>query len=170
MREVNQAWQVLSSPDQRRRYDASLGNRRSAPASSNAATVPSASVADVAVDDDLVEVGPTGPLGTFLMRHLPWVTAAVLLLGILLISAYSAGGESHRNGVAPAKTVASDLGGCVVVTPGPVTRKVACDTPGALRLVARVEPGEACPSGAEPRRLRSDGRTDCLAPPAARYP
>lgn len=121
-------------------------------------------------DDDLVDVmGEVGPVGSLLMRHLPWLVAAVVLVGILVVSAYATGTRPGSGPVA-ARTPAEKVGSCVLVSPGPVTRTVTCSTPGALRLVARVAAGGSCPAGAEPRRLDTGGFTDCLTPPAGTDP
>ncbi len=186
MREVNGAWEVLNDDDRRRRYDESL-RRQASPATGSRAgaspgtpaaraapgaapvSTPSSVDADL-VDDDLVDVmGEVGPFGSLLMRHLPWLVAAAVLVGILVVSAYA---TATRNSSDPAgvRTPAQSVGSCVVVTPGPVTRLAACTAPGALRLVARVPASASCPGGAEPRRLDTGGFTDCLAPATSGSP
>jgi hypothetical protein len=168
MREVNEAWSVLSDPARRRAYDLERsggtgpgsGPARRGPARGPAAGPGRVVPAAEASDDDLVDVAPVlhGPAAT-LARHLPWLVLVVVLGIIFVATAYAGGGS----GDAPTATTAVAEGTCIDLAAGPVTTPVDCAGPHDLRIVARVDAPESCPVGTEARRFAADGLVDCVA-------
>jgi hypothetical protein len=178
-REVNEAWRVLQDPARRRAYDQArlAGSGRPPGATSGASgrsstgTDPSAARAAPSPiapdpDDDLIDVGPPpGPVG-WVLRHLPSVVVLLVLALIFVLSAYAGGGPaSDRDGATtPTTTPPIVAGSCLDIAPGPIVTQVPCSGPFDVRVVDRVAPGAPCPDGSEPRRLSSDGQTDCVVP------
>lgn len=167
IREINQAWKVLGDRAARARYDEALarasrvgsgeGPGRPAPPASRAVR-PSVDQDD----DDLIDVGPDlGPLGSVVMRSLPWVAVLGALILIFVVTAYATGGRGQPS---PTTIQTARVGSCVrVVEPGPVAVGVDCGATGALRVVKRVDPLQGCPPGSELRRFQPDPVADCLA-------
>lgn len=167
MREVNEAWSVLSDPARRRAYDLEreasarrstvAGRPRTGPAG-HGPLVPSPEA-----DDDLVDVAPElhGPAAT-LARHLPWVALVVVLGVIFVATAYAGGGRNGTGSGTAATTTALAVGSCLDLAAGPVVTPVDCAGPHDLRIVARVGPSEPCPDATQPRRLAADGLVDCV--------
>lgn len=178
-REVNEAWRVLQDPDRRRSYDQARlagsgrpsaadggAGARASSATGAAPDRPSSPAVDPDPDDDLVDVGPPpGPLG-WVLRHLPSVVVLLVLALIFVLSAYAGGGSTgDRDGVStPTTAAAIAAGSCLDIAPGPIVTQVPCSGPYDVRVVDRVAPGATCPDGSEPRRLSSDGQTDCVVP------
>lgn len=160
MREINASWQVLKDPVRRRAYDESrLGRppRSERTAGGRPGPVPVTGL-DRTGDDDLVDVlPPMTALGAGLMRHLPWVVIVAVFGVIFVLSAYAGGDREPDRPRTP--TAAGD---CIDVAPGPSTTVVPCAGPHDLRIVRRVSDPGSCPTGAESRRLGTDGLFDCV--------
>lgn len=160
MREVNEAWRVLSDPGRRGQYDSLERSRTTAAAGSTMRR--SGAVPVEALNDEWVDVAPgVGPVGAGLIRGLPWIVLLVVFAIIFVVTAYATAGD---DGTEAPPVEATPVGSCLDVRPGPATSVVSCGGPNDGQLVARVADGGQCPSGAEPRRLAGDGRIDCLAP------
>lgn len=160
MREINEAWQVLRDPEERRRYDqARLGTSRSRPAATPRPSKPPSSMpAVVDEDDDLVDVaGDMGAVKAGLFRLGPWGILILVFGLIFVVSAYATAEDEPM----PARPT-SEVGSCVDVETGPVTTVVPCDGPHELRIVGRIADGGRCPEGTEKRRLATDGYLECV--------
>jgi hypothetical protein len=155
MREINEAWRVLQDPTRRRRYDIGRDRGRATSAGRSAAPVDRFDA-----DDDLVDVGPPD-LTTRVVHGLPWILLILVLGFIFIVTAYA----GKREEAPPAVARAAPIGSCLVVTAGPATSVVPCDEPNTGKVVDRVDDMAGCPEGTDPRRLASDGKTDCLAAP-----
>ena len=105
MREVNAAWSVLSDPEERRRYDASIAASRTsvteqprrAAGSASTPTPRTAAPAETARSD-----GDTEDLVGRGLRLVPAAALLFLLLGIVIFTAFAAAGGDD----APTTTVA----------------------------------------------------------------
>ena len=172
MREINQAWMVLGDRSARTRYDEALARAQRVrpgagpvrPMSTTPRRQGSGGSGAVAPtdDDDLVEVGPeVGPVGSVVMRGLPWVAVLGVLIVIFVVTAYAAGGKSDS---APTTTATVRAGQCVRIDePGPVAVSVPCSTSGARHVITVAGPGEECPTRTELRRLQPGPVDYCLA-------
>lgn len=160
MREINEAWQVLGDPAERRRYDqerlGTSGTR--ATERPRPRKPPDTMPAVVDEDDDLVDVmGEMGPVKAGLFRVGPWGILLLMFGLIFVVTAYATADDE------PAPTSpTSEVGSCVDVETGPVTTVVPCDGPHELRIVSRIVDGGQCPVGTEKRRLADDGYLECV--------
>jgi hypothetical protein len=100
-----------------------------------------------------------------LWRYAPIAVVMVILLGILVLSAYA----TSRDSTGPTGTVVRAsvpaVGDCLLVTPlssGRVPVPVTCGTAGAYRVVSTVDTPRPCPSGTEPLPLSDQKTTLCL--------
>lgn len=160
MREINEAWQVLRDPAERRRYDqARLGSSRPRTSTPPRTSKPPGTMpAVVDEDDDLVDVmGEMGPVKAGLFRHGPWAMLVLVFGLIFVVTAYATSDDEP----AP-EPPTSEVGSCVDVDTGPVTTVVPCDGPHELRIVGRIADGGQCPAGTEKRRLADDGFLECV--------
>jgi hypothetical protein len=145
MREVNEAFRVLGEPARRRAYDqvrfGTQTSQRSGRSTSGGAASgvhaerPRRSVVDVPDDHDdgLVEVAGDGVHGLLFSRLVP-AMVAVLLLGIVVFSAFAGGGI---------KDSSSDNPGCVLGN-----TLVDCVKPNDGRIVGLADGAHRCPAGA----------------------
>ncbi len=169
IRLANAAWNVLRDPERRTDYDRSL--RRE----------PTAGVATEGPPSPPRGTGsppprPAPPSGhvvatsqTSLWRYTPIVVVLVVLLGILVVSAYA----TSRDATSPSDTLPRSqvpaVDECVLVAflaggraPVPVT----CGTQGSFRVVSIVDSPRPCPSGTEQLPLSDQKTTLCLVPAA----
>lgn len=161
MREVNEAWRVLQDPVRRRGYDDSrpAGRRPSGGGPARAAGSAMPVPIQVQDDDDLVDVlPPMGAVTAGLFRHGPWIVLVVVLGLIFVATAYTSDEVGPVKGPAPVRA-----GACVDVSSGPTTTVVPCNGPHELKILRRIQDGEACPVGTEKRRLGTDGFLDCVS-------
>jgi hypothetical protein len=130
MQDVNEAWRVLGDRDRRRAYDLSLA--------------PGPVLAPLSVDPDDVPV-PRSPLepddvAARVVRGLPWVVVAVVLLVIFVFTAFAGGSDRADS--------AWDLAGkCISTSGGGGVREVACE-PGGSVVSLVVSRQSQCPRGA----------------------
>jgi hypothetical protein len=135
MREVNEAWRVLSDSGRRAQHDAT--QRRS----------PTARPATPSQHDDLDDVDDVelSPGAFFALRAVPWLLVLGVFAVIFIFTAYATSGD----GGGPPPTTgagAERVGTCVEVAPGPVTSVVPCERPNDGQVVAEVDADEPCPS------------------------
>jgi len=136
MQELTEAWRVLGDPGRRRRYDRELGGPVRADVDDGRFVTRSDGTFPEAVE----VLDPTARL----IRGLPWIALAVVLLGIFIFTAYAATGGSKKHQPATSTGVSR----CVVTgeqspTPEP------CDAPGARTVVTEIVPSASCPAGTE---------------------
>jgi hypothetical protein len=166
MREVNEAWAVLSDPQRRRAHDAELRARVATAGGAGSATgAPGADPSGARgragrpEDDDdpdqafrrarLAEVDPDepelSPGHLWLLRRGPVVVALVVAVVLFVVTAYAGGGGADRAGdVAPTSAAASD---CVRVTEGRTAVRVGCSGAHDGRIVTAVDRALECPPG-----------------------
>jgi len=155
IREVNEAWRVLSDPTRRAAYDTSLrparnGSPGNAPAGrprGGAATngsprrppapAPPPVVDDADEDGDVDEV-ELSPAAFHLMRKGPLVALVVVVTLLFVVTAYAGG-----NGSPQVQPVNVDV--CVRYLQGSQAQIVDCSMPNDGRVVARVQAPLTCP-------------------------
>lgn len=178
MREINEAWKVLGDRAARQRYDQALD--RAGRVGTRPPVTPRTSASrpgegrrsgrtqrssPIPVDDeDLIDVEPElGPTGSMVMRALPWVAVAGVLVIIFVVTAYATAGRHDSPTTAPRVVV----GTCVRITSETLVPS-GCGEPGALRLVKQVALTGACPQGSEARYLPPKDHIDCVTAPSRR--
>jgi curved DNA-binding protein CbpA len=136
MQEVTEAWRILGDPGRRRRYDRELGG----PAAVADDMDRFASRSDGTFPDEVEVLDPT----VHLIRGLPWIVLAIVLVGIFIFTAYATTGGTKKQppatGSGPTRCVA-------VGEDAPVS--APCDAPGARTVVTEIVPSAACPAGTE---------------------
>jgi hypothetical protein len=146
MAAVNEAWRVLGDGRRRRTYDEQL-----------AGGPPRRHYAETTMDDDGV-IAAAGPPS--LIRGLPWIVLAFVLLLIFVFTAYAAGGDGRDRD--SGTTAPADVGDCVTVDAGAAT-PVDCRSVNDGQVVAEGNTPADCPDGSEPLLLRSEQRVICIA-------
>ena len=148
---VTDAWKVLGDGRRRRAYDESLepsGSRH---------------YADTTLGDDLVDAGPAGTAP--LLRGLPWLILAAVLLLIFVFTAYAGpnGDDPTPGGSATSVAASVEVGDCVDVQ-GDVVVAVSCDGGNDGQVVAAVPAASGvCPPDTQPVVTPRDNRILCLA-------
>ncbi|CCM65884.1 J domain-containing protein [Candidatus Microthrix parvicella] len=144
MREVNEAFRVLGEPARRRAYDhgrfGAETPKRPSRSATGRAERPRRTVVEVPDDhgDDLVDVAGDGVHGLLFSRLVP-AMVAVLLLGIVVFSAFAGGGVKDPSSATP---------GCVLGN-----TLVDCAKPNEGRIVGLADSAHRCPDGSGLVRL-----------------
>jgi hypothetical protein len=161
MQDVNEAWRVLGDPARRAAYDRSLA----APATAIARTPsPATGSRTTTVDPDFDTpiahpLAEPGDLGISIVRMVPWIAVAFVLVAIFVFTAYA--GPSRSNDELDAY-----VGGCVSISASSSVTSVPCESPSDGEVVRVVASYAACPSGSTARRV--EARWLCLAPTTVR--
>jgi hypothetical protein len=155
MARVNDAWRVLSDPEARRAYDASLRPRVAEPAPQPAPQPAAVDELDDVDDELMVEPGRSRwPI------RLPWVAVLVALAVIFVFTAYAiTPGDrgSEVDGVLRS-------GSCVRLDLQSLAFEVTCDGP-HYGVVERLAPFDArCPAGTEGHPDRGGQGLVCVTP------
>lgn len=175
IRAANTAWNVLRDPGRRREYDLSLPGPSEPGAAARTGAAPSG-----ASDASASRPRPSGVVGArpepsgvmvpaeraSLWKFAPIVVLLAVLLGILVVSAYAQAGD---DAVAPTGQAVDDLvpeiDDCVVVVLVEGVRapaRASCGTPGALRVVSKVDTPRPCPPSTQQLPLSDAKTTLCL--------
>ena len=166
IRLANAAWSTLRDPERRAAYDATL---RRGPEPSAARPAPSSGAAGRVAPEDPRPRPPSGIVvpqaQASLWRYTPIVVVVVVLLGLLVFSAYATSKDSGPGTGTPRTTIPA-VGECVLVgiingarTPAPV----ACGTERSYRISAVVDSPRPCPSGTADQVTLADQKTTlCL--------
>jgi len=175
MRALNDAWEILGSPERRRRYDAEMRLDAARPIIERPPTV-----ATRDVDDGFVE-----PRRGWRLR--PSVVILGILAAIFVITAYAAPSKSQPRSTfttVPTPTTASSLTGpnqgsqeaplasgsgadsdlvgkCILPLPG-YDAMVMCNQHGAKTIVAEVTSSSDCPQGTTVYQLEGHSQLVCL--------
>jgi len=160
MQEVNEAWRVLREPASRAAYDRAVaGGRR--PMRPAAPGGPPRHAAPPIEDDDDLDVPFTsapahpGDIGLSVVRALPWMAVAVVLVVIFVFTAF-AGKHSPKS--------SDDLvGKCVSSGNVAAVNAVPCQGPNDGKVVLVVDRASLCPDGSSSRPIEGD-RWLCLEP------
>ncbi len=180
MRDINEAWHVLGSAPRRRAYD---GRRSASPRPTDSG------VEGIRVDDGITRIDPRlldpdfiaarryAQLDEISIQHgmivraLPLLAVLALLGGILVVTAYAAGGGGEAETTVTSVTLAGpslgsgiDGGDCVSVASGPSLIERPCDALAAGRVIAAHQAGGAtCPEQVTIREVElTNGWTACL--------
>lgn len=167
MRQANQAWHVLRDPARRRDYDLGLPGPGGARPSSGTRPTTGRRPATAGVGSRPAPpsgvVVPASHAGAW--RWGPVVVLVVVLLGVLVISAYAtSGGDAPAPGSTESVAV-PEVDDCVLVAvlaSGRVPVPVACGTAGASRVVALVDTPRPCPPSTQQLPLSDNKTTLCL--------
>jgi hypothetical protein len=124
--------------------------------------------------DDLPDLEPdevaVGPVQHTVLRFAPVVVLAVVLLFILIVSAYA---SSDRDDPPLVTTERAPVGSCVEVAPLPTDPdeaasarpeliEVDCNRPGVSRVVAKVSINRPCPTGTTAFPVAEENLSVCL--------
>jgi hypothetical protein len=150
MSRLNNAYRVLSDPDERRRYDLELAlaaarvraERMVAEGRVNGSGRPPTTVQDV--DDDGREIR---------FRPRLWIVVLAVLAVIFVFTAYAAGRPVS-------KPPAGTAGQCLPITGS--DKYVPCTQPNIGKLVTEVTPDQACPEGSFRHIIQSRNVVACL--------
>jgi curved DNA-binding protein CbpA len=161
MQDVNEAWRVLGDPARRAAYDRSLAARDTTPArppspATGSRTTPVDPDLDTPIAHPLAE---PGDLGISIVRMVPWVAVAIILVAIFVFTAYA--GPSRSTGELDAY-----VGGCVSISARSSITSLPCESPNDGEVVRVVATYSGCPSGSTARRV--EGGWLCLAPTTVR--
>lgn len=167
MRELNASWSVLRDTAQRQAYDVELARqRRPTPTAASWSATPADDLPGVEPDD--VPVSATEHV---LLRFAPVVVLAVVLLGLLIVTAYASTGSDDDRPLVT--TERAPVGSCVELGPMPDDPDVAatarpelievnCRRVGASRVVAKVSMNRPCPPGATAFPVPAERLSVCL--------
>jgi curved DNA-binding protein CbpA len=158
---ANAAWNVLRDPVRRSEYDRSL---RGAPSASGRPTGGTGGPSRP-VDREpsgLVVRADHAPV----FRYLPAAVVIVVLLGVLVFSAYATSRDSTGPAAGPTSTAPTyPVGTCVLIAAldsGPEPVKVACGTGNSGRVTAIVDTPRPCPPDTRALPLDDNRTTLCL--------
>jgi len=178
MRDINEAWRVLSDPDRRRRYDLEVGGGQVAPVRApsppvrprpgpvRAAGTPESPRPGGPTVPTVGASGPTAGLGALFVSSLPYLVVFGILATIFVATAYAL----DESGTAPNPPTGREdqsvnpLGQCVAFLIPQGTIYVPCSGPHQGRIVELAPLGRPCPEGASARYLSDLRRNLCLAP------
>jgi hypothetical protein len=160
MQEVNEAWRVLREPASRAAYDRAIaGGRR--PVRPPSSPPPPRHAAPPLDDDDDLDVPFTsapaepGDIGVSVVRALPWLAVAVILVVIFVFTAFA--------GKHGAKTTDDLVGKCVSSGNVAAVNAVPCQGPNDGRVVLVVDRASLCPDGSNSRPIEGNEWL-CLEP------
>jgi curved DNA-binding protein CbpA len=144
MQDVNEAWRVLRDASSRASYDAALARAASTPTD---ATRPHEQGWDEPYRGAMAE---PGDLAVAFVRAAPWVAILVVLLVIIVFTAFARHTESPR----------ALIGRCISTTEG-VPHEVPCNEPNDGKVLDVVDTQAACAADTTPRVMAS-GHWFCL--------
>lgn len=163
LNDVNEAWRVLRDPASRASYDRSIeGARRVRRADAPRVAYQPQHAAppgtepdrdwDTPIESPLAE---PGDVGISVVRGLPWVAVAVVLVAIFVFTAF-AGDESPSG-------PRSLVGQCIDSATGAGIDAVPCEGPNDGEVVLVVDRATSCPNATQPRAV--DDAWLCVEPP-----
>jgi hypothetical protein len=166
IRAANAAWHVLRDPGRRAEYDRSLRGASSTRSSSARATGPAG-----AGGGTVRRPPPSGVVvpaaHATLWRYAPIVVILVVLVGLLVVSAYATSTDTSAPSDTLSRTSPPEVGACVLVaflSNARVPVPADCGTQGAFRVYSWVDTPRPCPPATESLPF-SDGKTTlCLLP------
>jgi hypothetical protein len=172
MRQVNEAWRVLSDAERRRFYDLSLADG----AITTKPGVTTSADGITRIDPRLLDrefldarrrsqIADVEYRNSWMLRALPLAAFVILAIGMIIFTAYARNGPGV---VIPTTTtfrgpdIGINAGECVRRLPDAGLLQVPCDGPYDGVLIAVTQPGVACPSGTKLTQPVRDGLTACL--------
>jgi hypothetical protein len=172
MREINQAWQVLSDAGARQHYDLELSLARikaqrdarpPRPAAAAYRPPPRPRQPFDQDDADLVDVAPSYGVWTAIFRAAPWLLVIVVLGGIFVFTAFAASHNSAHS-KDPVVRPTAQVGSCIRWLAGTELGIVDCNKANDGRLVEKVAVGQRCRVGTAPAYLPDEQVYGCIAP------
>lgn len=158
---ANAAWNVLRDPARRREYDRSLRGPSSPSGAPTGRNGPPRRPPDWEPSGAVVPA-THAPL----LRFLPVMVVVVVLVGILVFSAYATSRDSTGPNVAPTSTAPTyPVGTCVLIAAldsGPEPVKVACGTGNSGQVTSIVDTPRPCPPDTRALPLDDNRTTLCL--------
>lgn len=172
IRLANAAWNVLRDPERRAEYDRSLRPAGGAGSSSAADPAPGPSAGGAPPPSGIVGARPGPPSGhavpaehASFWRYTPIVVVLVVLVTILVFSAYATSNDTSSPSGTQVQQVVPGVDDCLLIVfqpngraPAPVT----CGTQGSYRVVSVVDTPRPCPSGSQQLPLSDQKTTLCL--------
>lgn len=144
MQDLNEAWRVLRDESSRASYDAAM-------ARAAAATTDAPTAREQGWDEPYHSaVAQPGDIAVAFVRAAPWVAIVVVLVAIIVFTAFARHPESPR----------ALIGRCISTTDG-VPHAVPCNEPNDGKVVDVVDAQVACAAGTTPRVMAS-GHWFCL--------
>jgi curved DNA-binding protein CbpA len=171
MREINQAWQVLSDAGARQHYDLELSLARikaqreagsSRPSYATVRPRPAPTPPPFDDDADLVDVAPSYGVWTAIFRAVPWLLVIVVLGGIFVFTAFAA---SHNSGGSnqPVTQPTAHVGDCIRWIGARELGVVDCNKANDGKLVDKVAVGQTCRVGTAPAYLPDERMYACIS-------
>jgi len=174
MRDINQAWSVLSDTGARQHYDLELAlarvkaarngpSQRPAPAPRRA---PSDPRPPAPTYHGYVDVAPGYGVWTAIFRAVPWVVVIVVLGGIFVFTAFAAN-KSEGTGSSseqPVVATTAAVGDCIRALSPTELGIVDCSRGNDGRIVEKVSVGRPCPHDSEAVYLPDETVYACIRP------
>lgn len=169
MRRVNEAWRVLGDGERRRLYDRELEGVVTAPPTGVRTADGVIRIDPRLLDPEFLAARRRAQAeaveykNSWMLRVLPMFALAVLLIGIVVFTAYArTPGESMTTTTYPGPEIGIDAGSCVRRLAGSGLLEVPCTGTEEGVLIGVAEPGGTCPAGTTLTQPVRDGLIACI--------
>ena len=173
---ANQAWHVLRDHGRRAEYDRTLRaagtTNRPRPTPGPTRQPGAAGVPSAGRPASSTHSRPDPPSGFVVLaghasiwRYAPFVIVMVVLVGLLVVSAYATSNDPSTPAGPGPRASTPDVGDCVLVavlSNGRVPVPVACGTSGSYRIDSQVDTPRPCRTGTTALALADQKTTLCL--------